>query len=375
MAKVLHGPFSRNNRHLQLAYIEWLNGLESYCLFVGNPEIDLENQNDEFKRFLRENVIRVSRGIGGYLKLIGIYLRILIGCEYQKIHFYAGYSFLPIKLSFRAFPWLQKIAHLDAALLASVYRWRKKPLGIYVHFQGCEFRTPQQYNFVLEGTPCKDCNQRFGICGSGFVEYKRARSRRLIALAQKVFVATPDLMRDNDKFVYLPQPYLAESVGADAQGIEAKYCERDEIVITHSPSDPLKKGTAYLEHEIEKILDENKKVRYIRLQGLPRKKVYEEMQRSHIFVDQLLVGAYGNALIEAVTRGNLGICKLAVNDIDIICADHNNIGRALRDAIAAIENDPRQVIRQVEHSIGLVLEKHGPKNIYKLLSAAYSQQT
>lgn len=373
MAKVLHGPFSRNNRHLQVAYIEWLNGMQSYCLLVGKPAIDLENGNDEFERFLRENVIRISRSIGGYLKLIGIYLRILIGCEYQKIHFYAGYSFLPIKLSFLAFPWLQKIAHLDAALLASVYRWRNKPLGIYVHFQGCEFRTPQQYNFVLEGTPCKDCDQRFGICGSGFVDYKRARSGRLIALARKVFVATPDLMRNDDKFVYLPQPYLAESVRPDAREIETRFSELDQIVIAHSPSDPLKKGTAYLERELEKITNENNRVRYIRLQGLPRKKVYEEMRRSHIFVDQLLVGAYGNALIEAATRGNLCICKLAVNDIDIICADHNNVGRVLRDAIAAIENEPRRVIQQVERSIDLVLDKHGPQNIYKLLSAAYAQ--
>ncbi len=373
--RVLHGPFSRNRRHLLIAYSEWLHGVDAHCLFMVPEAFDLQDEPDPFRRFFRENVTCLRNDARGWLSLAWIYLKLLFACDYCKIHFYAGYSFLPVKLSMRRLPWLQRIAHYDVNLLRWVYRIRGKPLDVYVHFQGCEFRTPRQYNFVLEGTPCKDCTQRTGICGPGFIDYKQARSDCLVRQASRVFVATPDLMRDNPKFEYLPQPCPAALPDFDETELKARFESPEEIIILHSPSDPLKKGTRYLEAEVDKILADNPRLRYRRLEGLGRRAVYREMCRSHIFVDQLLIGAYGNALIEAVTRGNLGICKLEKNDVGIANASHVDIGDVLRREIGEIENHPRVVIERINQSAALLLQKHGPENIYRLLQRAYNSTT
>ena len=76
-----------------------------------------------------------------------------------------------------------------------------------------------------------------------------------------------------------------------------------EIVITHSPSNNLsKKGTVFIEHAI-RLLQEKYNIKYIRLHNMSNAKVLSYKKKSTLFIDQCIIGWYGNSLVEAISYG------------------------------------------------------------------------
>lgn len=77
---------------------------------------------------------------------------------------------------------------------------------------------------------------------------------------------------------------------------------KNKIVIVHSPSAKYAKGSNFIIPVIEK-LKEKYNIEFILLHNVPRTEVIETMKRCDIFIDQIILGSYAAAAIEAMSLG------------------------------------------------------------------------
>ena len=109
-------------------------------------------------------------------------------------------------------------------------------------------------------------------------------------------VLTPDLLIDGEKLVYTPHGFpVYDSLLRKKQN---KRC-----IITHAPSNSSKKGTETLILPALKRLSEKYDFEISLVQGMPHKDCLAAIQKSDLFIDQVLVGFYGNAALEAMAYG------------------------------------------------------------------------
>lgn len=80
-------------------------------------------------------------------------------------------------------------------------------------------------------------------------------------------------------------------------------------LIIHSPSAPIAKGTKYVLRAIEK-LKEKYDFEFRLVQNMPHSKAMELVKSSDIFIDQLMLGGYGMAAMEAMAFGKPVICYM-----------------------------------------------------------------
>lgn len=79
--------------------------------------------------------------------------------------------------------------------------------------------------------------------------------------------------------------------------------EFEQILITHSPSCNItKKGTIFIEKAIQ-LLQKKYNIKYIRLQNMLNEEVLFYKKKSTLFIDQCIIGWYGNSLVEALSYG------------------------------------------------------------------------
>lgn len=80
------------------------------------------------------------------------------------------------------------------------------------------------------------------------------------------------------------------------------YPGNDNIVIVHTPSAKIAKGSNYIIPIIEK-LKRKYNIDFILLHNVSREKALETMKRCDIFIDQIILGSYAGAAIEAMSLG------------------------------------------------------------------------
>jgi glycosyltransferase involved in cell wall biosynthesis len=76
----------------------------------------------------------------------------------------------------------------------------------------------------------------------------------------------------------------------------------DKIVIVHSPSAKFAKGSGYIITVVEKLKTRHN-IEFILLNNVPHPVVLETMKRCDIFIDQIILGSYAAAAIEAMSLG------------------------------------------------------------------------
>lgn len=77
---------------------------------------------------------------------------------------------------------------------------------------------------------------------------------------------------------------------------------KDKIVIVHAPSAKFAKGSNYIIPIVEE-LKQDYPIEFIMLHGVPRQEVIRTMQGCDIFIDQIVLGSYASAAIEAMSFG------------------------------------------------------------------------
>jgi hypothetical protein len=131
------------------------------------------------------------------------------------------------------------------------------------------------------------------------------------SLYKKIIVA-PDLIRlksNNNIHSIYPPPYNINN-----DNIENKI-NNEKIIILHSPSNRLQKGSDIIQKVLTKI--NNNRFEYIEIQG-DNEIVMENKKKSLIYIDQICtcnthnncVGCFGVASIEALATGNIVLTTL-----------------------------------------------------------------
>ena len=200
--------------------------------------------------------------------------------RYDVFHFYYGESLLA--------------AHRDVPYL------KKAGKRIVFHFRGCDIRM-RGLSLARPLSTCLDCP---APCRPDAM--KEQLRDAAWQLADHVFVVSPDLLEsvpgaelvvqaiDLDEWPELPPPARAG----------------EKIVVLHAPSDPIIKGTVYLERAITALQAAGYPVELRLLQRRPHSEIRRAFAEADIVVDQLLFGWYGNFSIEAMACGRPVVCYM-----------------------------------------------------------------
>ena len=109
-------------------------------------------------------------------------------------------------------------------------------------------------------------------------------------------VLTPDLLISGEKIMYTPQGFPTTKSTIQKN-------ENKRLVISHAPSNSSKKGTESLILPALEILSKKYDFEIKLITGMAHDECLEIIKKSDIFIDQVLVGFYGNAALEAMSYG------------------------------------------------------------------------
>ncbi|MGB9595409.1 MAG: glycosyltransferase family 4 protein [Candidatus Poribacteria bacterium] len=113
-----------------------------------------------------------------------------------------------------------------------------------------------------------------------------------------VLVSTPDLLTYAPHAIWIPQPTDLDYWNISDE--KNNNVSPNIIKICHAPSIKSRKGTEYLVSAVEQLKSDGHNIELIIVNNIPYKEVKKYLEQADIFVDQLLVGWYGNASCEAM---------------------------------------------------------------------------
>lgn len=137
------------------------------------------------------------------------------------------------------------------------------------------------------------------------LEVQARRNRELLARFDgPVFVSTPDLLDDAPHAVWCPTVVDPGEWRSDAPVLE-----RAVPRVVHIPSNGHLKGSAHVDAAL-RPLHEAGLVDYRRLDGVVRDVLTREYEQADLVVDQVAMGLYGVAAIEAMAAGRVVLAYL-----------------------------------------------------------------
>jgi hypothetical protein len=173
---------------------------------------------------------------------------------------------------------------------------------VYFQMHGCfiQYHNKVLVEFTERGQSvadmCRHCKEM------GWREEYFERWHRGIAHANRVFVTNPCLSHCSPEFEYLPSP-LEESLTALPRPSPGKKDPGDPLIVLHAPSNPYIKGTPHVMRAVEELRKEGLNVKLRVIQKMSRADAMRQYGNCDIFVEQLHLGSYGNAALEAMAHG------------------------------------------------------------------------
>lgn len=173
-----------------------------------------------------------------------------------------------------------------------------------------------------------------------------------------VFVATPDLIDFVPGAAWLPTV-----VDGSAWECHADVLTRRRPVVLHVPSNPLLKGTAYVDLVLQGLHDRGV-VEYRRLEGVPIGDMPALVKDADLVVDQIMLGAYGVMAVQAMFAGKVVLAHVADRtrarvpfEIPVVEADPESLAAAMaavlddRDAHRALARRGREFAQRVHGGV------------------------
>ena len=166
-----------------------------------------------------------------------------------------------------------------------------------IHFKG-----DWPYTTEWEGIPLPSNVKRiYTVCGSFFRRRKKGLIKNVsyekYSLneyhADFLSATTPDLIYAKN-WKHMPFAWL---------NFEYLWKRGDKIRVIHIPSTGVKKGSPMIAEAMKIICDRHPEVEYIEKSGIPYQEMFALKRTAHIYIDQLIIDAYSNASVEAMSYG------------------------------------------------------------------------
>ena len=228
------------------------------------------------------------------------------------------------------------------------FRIASKFRPVFSTFHGCDIRDFQKGSCPI---PCGNPVCRLVDRHKCFDE--------IVALSAVSYVTTPDLLRVNEKFKYMPQSvYGLDSITP----LPPESSERTRIV--HMPSSSSIKGTAFVLNACDLLKEEGLDFELVLVRDIPHPEALAILDTADIVIDQLLAGWYGVLAVEAAIRAKPVVVNLAkeyLSRVDIrppfINACPDSLVDTLRKLIiekhmlAKIGMDSREYVSEVHNAL------------------------
>ncbi len=225
----------------------------------------------------------------------------------------------------------------------------KAGLHMAVVLHGSEIRHPDRHRQLEPWSP-------FNAMPAHQVERLQVSAeqlaRRLIDSEIPLFLTTNDLMD------YVDGTWLPTVVDMARWQTDVEPLQTEEIVVTHIPSRGTMKGTAVVDRVIARLAeDPHLPVTYRRLEDLHYTEVPKHIQSADIVIDQLALGEYGVAAVEAMAAGRVVVANVADRvrsrigeDLPIVQATPATLEDVIRDIAERRETYRATALRGFEYA-------------------------
>ena len=92
-----------------------------------------------------------------------------------------------------------------------------------------------------------------------------------------------------------------------------------EILITHAPNHRMTKGSEFIIHAVEELKNEGYNVRFNLIEKMQNEEVLEQIKKSDIVIDQIIIPGHGLFAVEAMSLGVPVIANLEDEDTLKVC--------------------------------------------------------
>lgn len=211
------------------------------------------------------------------------------------------------------------------------------------------------------------------IYGSGYRGLRRLSNGAMLwnqqRVAHRVLVSTPNLLRYAPKGRWIPQP-----IDTSAWMPVDERHERHYIRLLHAPSNRHTKGTTHLEEAVSRLQAEGLPLQLRILERVSQEGVRAELASADIFVDQLLVGMYGNSAIEAMACGvpTVAFVSSTVRPYLDDCPVVDATPRTIANVIRKLARDPARRKRLAQECRRYAERVHDVRMIAMQLAETYS---
>lgn len=227
--------------------------------------------------------------------------------------------------------------HFQPALLMALDLWVAKALKkrVCVEFWGSEIRIPQIE--VKENLYYARALQGGAFSTESNIQSSRIQ-HRFSKIKPTVFVPDVQMLSYVDQNL-LPDVRIIER-RVCLQDYDVQYPQKNNLkpIVMHIPSVPIIKGTPAVEFAIKK-LDGQCDFEYRSMTGVTYDKAMQAMAECDIYIDQLVLGVFGLAAIQAMAYGKPVVCymlpamRAALPDMPIIDATQENLPEVLERLI------------------------------------------
>jgi len=250
----------------------------------------------------------------------------------------------------------------------------KKIVTIY---QGCDARQKDFSISHFNISACAEPNYNIGACSKcnkKTDDFKRRQIKWFSHFSHKIFTVNPDLLYLIPKGEFIPYTAI------DPSGAKPLYPDPSlkKVTILHAPTERGIKGSHYILPILERLSNKYPFVEILLAEGIPQEIIFSYYQKADIFVDQILVGWYGGAAVQAMAFGTPTVCYIRekdlsflpsslVKDLPIINATKYNLYDVL---VELIHN--KEKLREIGKKSRAYVEKyHDPVKIAKKMKKVY----
>ena len=183
------------------------------------------------------------------------------------------------------------------------------------------------------------------------------------------YVSTPDLLR------YVPQAAWLPTLTDPARWVDlpAPRLGEHKLRVLHVPSCSALKGTAHIRPAMERLQDQGL-IEYTELEGVPYQEMPERIAEADLVIDQVSMGLYGVASVEAMLAGRPVVAQAGDFirqqvkertgwDLPIIEATPDTI----QQVVADIAQDPAAYSQVAQEGRKFALEVHSQKRAAEAL--------